>query len=199
MWLDALIAILCISTFLAVFEWATIHYKIPVKHSRKVVHLVTSLLVVGVALAFGWKLFVFLGLLFTVFLALARITRPFKSIEDKSSQSIGEVIFPLGVAIAASISQDIGSFIAVVLILGISDTLAYYIGSVVKSKRLLFQKTLAGTASFFVSALCISVFFFPLPIALALACATTLAELVSNKGFDNLTIPIVGALIVVLL
>ena len=71
------------------------------------------------------------------------------------------------------------------------------------------QKTMAGSFAFFITAFLISILFLSftnealkvsiLPAAIYLALGTTIAEGLTGKGYDNLTIPLAASLILFLL
>lgn len=187
-----------LGVFLAFMEWATIHFNIPRIHSRKIVHVGTSLLVILFAHLFGWSLFIFLGALFVVILGLIRLIHPLESISDRTKESLGEILFPLGVMIAASICQTQLSFLTTVLILGLADTFAFYIGNLVKSPQLIHGKTVAGSLAFFAIAFLISLASGNILLAFTLASVTMIAELMGTRGLDNVTVPCVAALVFLL-
>lgn len=196
---NGFVAVVCLGAFLAFMEWTTIHFNIPRMHSRKIVHVGTSLLVVLFAHLFGWSLFIFLGALFVIVLGLVRLIHPLESISDRTKESVGEILFPLGVMIAASICQTQQSFLIAILILGLADTVAFYIGCFVKSPQLIHGKTIAGSLAFFIVALIIGLTSGNVLLAFTLAAATTVAELTGTRGLDNVTVPCVAALVFLLL
>lgn len=193
--IDTALSLAIISVFLIAIEFFTIRFNIPRVHARKIVHTGSALLIVLVALLFDWRLFILLGPLFFVVLILARRFHPLESLRDRSDESFGEILFPFGVTVAVLLCPTQITFIIAVLILGISDTAAFYIGRAIKSPRLLHKKSVAGSLAFLVTAFVIALLSANLPLALGMAVATTLVELASPKGTDNLFIPSVAALL----
>ncbi|HEY2721333.1 MAG TPA: hypothetical protein VGI82_06395 [Chitinophagaceae bacterium] len=129
--------------------------------------------------------------------------------------SFGSILFPIPVYACFFISKHFNNdlfFYLPVSLLTISDTLAEWGGNKWKDHTIAFfhhQKTLAGSLCFAISSFLICVllvFYFvnaPAPVLIAycflLALITTLAELVTMKGFDNLTIPASASIILYLI
>lgn len=196
--IDINLSLAIISVFLVAVEFLTIRFNIPRIHTRKIVHTGSALLIVLVALLFDWRLFILLGPLFFIVLILARRFHPLESLRDRSNESFGEILFPLGVTVAALLCPTQITFVVTVLILGISDTAAFYIGRAIKSPRLLHKKSVAGSLAFFITAFIIALLSTNFPLAVSVAIVTTLVELASPKGTDNLSIPSVAALLFML-
>lgn len=127
------------------------------------------------------------------------------SIHGTQRVSWGSIVFPIPVFVCFLASKEWGNgvfFYLPVSLLTISDTLAELGGNKWGDRTLSFfhkQKTLAGSVCFAVSAFIICFFLFlhfsttsilPL-IENSFLCmiVTTLAELTTLKGFDNLTVP----------
>lgn len=176
-------------------EWLTIRFAIPGHHSRKIAHVGTALLVIIISLLFGWKLFILLGSAFVLVMLALYLFLPLKSLSHRHRESLGIVLFPLGVAVAAFITTSQEVFIALIAILGVADTLAYYIGTRIKSTRLALGKTVAGGVAFFVCTVIVLTFVASPQVAFGVALCLTLTELTSPFGIDNASIPIVGALL----
>lgn len=163
---------------------------------RKAVHVGMAALIIFFSLLFDYSIFIWLGIAFGILMLILRFTKPLKSLSDRHKQSYGEVFFPFGVTAAALFSHSTANFIAVISILGLADTAAYFIGGAVKSPKLLFSKTLAGsivcaTVTFLIALFVVQPVFAAL-VGLAVACI----EAVSPRGSDNLTIPIVSAALI---
>jgi len=193
--LDLIIIIVLLAVSLYLLELATVYFHLPKPLSRKIAHTGNSFLIIGLSLIFDWRLFVYVGLIFFCALLVLRFIHPLKSLSDRANESIGEIMFPLGIMLTALICQSQLDFIVAVLILGISDTVAFYIGSTFKSKVLLFQKTILGSTSFFVSAFVILLLASSPIVGLCIASCLTLVEFASPKGLDNLTVPVVAVLL----
>lgn len=180
------------------------------EYTRKFAHTLASLSSILFLLAFDS--FVYVLLLTIVFFLIFFLGRKFKWIKSFDSvdrKTAGTYLLPVGIFILFFITEMANNhihFILPVLILGISDPLAGYIGTLYKTNTpqivLLgrkFNKTWLGTFVFFLSALSIAVpvlFWYEvrgaslLYISLIIAGAAALLEAVSEGGIDNITVPV---------
>lgn len=180
--------------------------------TRKIAHFVAAISTLSFPLLFDshWYALV-LAVLFFFLLLLTRKTRYLKSIHDIDRESAGSYLLPLAIYLPFLISLALGDvflFLLPVLILAVSDPLAGLVGSsltagnpeiVIFSRKT--RKTLWGSSAFFASSLLISVAAVSastgrfdsksVAIALCIAVAATLTELLSPRGTDNLTVPLV--------
>jgi len=176
---------------------------------RKLIHLAFSLLLYfGTYLLeksfFTIILFVcFLSVSFWEFLRLKkspflpRFLRISSVLKRKEEDSLSDAwYYVLGILFASFMLWDVW-LRALILILGISDTLAYFVGKGLNGPRLFGQKTIYGSSSFFFSSLII-LYAMGLPnlvgIFQTILCALllTLSEVFFER--DNLSIPIVYTL-----
>lgn len=183
-------------------------FRLPAETSRKFLHVsggLTCLLLPGFFSSPWW----ILALTSSAFLLLFAtfLMKMLNSVHKTKRNSIGSVIFPIPVYfcfLAADILHNNLLFYLPVSLLAISDTSAEIAGTRWGHLTKQFfngQKTLAGTMAFFVTALiiCISwLSYFHLPIqsiiigTLVISIGAALAELVTLKGWDNLTIPVIA-------
>lgn len=116
----------------------------------------------------------------------------------------GEIFYPLGIMIAAIsfLPNDIGNFRIVILILGVSDLLANIIGTYLGSHSFnIFKckKTIEGSVAFFVSTLIILLIFQINPlIAIFISIIASLTEFLSPYGSDNLIVPVIVSVLLIL-
>jgi len=165
---------------------------------RKIGHVGMSLLVIAVGLIVGRHGVIEVSAFFALLLFFLHFFRPLKSISDRHSGSLGEVFFPIGVALTAFIAPTNADFVAAVLVLGLADTTAYFAGTRIKSPKLPFHKSIAGSLGFFVVASIILLFVTSWFWALPFAAALTIVEFLGAFGLDNLFIPVVAALLLYL-
>ncbi len=192
---------------------------------RKLGHVGLALIISTVAIFLSYKLFILIGLSLAI-IALILRQLPLKSLEPFKKDSYGEILFPLGVSLAAVlayasnfeiitqnqsiISYDTAIFITAVLILGLSDTAAFIAGKNIRSPKILGNKTLAGTIGFVISSVIILGFamslsgkvavdqiFTSIPAILFMSISLSIVELLSDKGSDNITIPIFTAILLI--
>jgi len=198
--------------FLGIVLASQLMYKASVstEKSRKFVH------VAGGTLALFLPLFIesheyVLGICSLAFLLLlvSRILKGLPGIHRTKRKSVGSIIFPIPIYIcfaAATDANDDMLFYIPVSLMTYSDTVAEWGGKKLgKYGRAIFggRKTVMGSLCFFASALVIisawpvdcgginfyvSMNNFTVPLKIALA--TTIVELISLNGWDNLTVPL---------
>ncbi len=188
-----------------------VHYKfsIPFLLSRKMTHIAGSVVSFTMPLLVSNIQAFFIVIAVTVFVFLSKKIRLFKSIHHEDGSSVGEVVYPLGIALSAILIWPISvlAFQGSCLVLGFSDGLAGYFGKKYgKRKYKLFggEKTIEGSTVFFLSTLTIFIsyqFIYGnsisvlgiLLIALYSIIITSL-EAILTGGWDNILIPIAAGL-----
>lgn len=201
-----------LSIFLGIFLLLTglthaLHHfgKIPSETTRKFLHVTGGLLALFLPLFFDshWLVLVmcFLALLL---LLVTYIGQWLPAVHKTSRKSFGSVLFPIPVYICFLVATTSGDFILFYLpisFLTVSDTVAEWSGQRWgKSSGLVMngQKSVAGSLGFAICSLILALawcFYFKIPSAhllitvLIVTAISTLAELVSTKGWDNLSVP----------
>ena len=184
--------------------------KVDVEYTRKLSHVASVLTAmfffpvffknVGYALA--------LSALFFVLLVVANVQKWLPSVDGVDRKTVGSYFLAFGVGATYYISvvfDNSMAFTLAMLIFAISDPLAGIIGAKwVKSKEIYGGKTIAGSLAFLFSALIICLFFFNsmfgnpmIALSLMVALTATVMELISTRGTDNFTIPLVVALMLI--
>jgi phytol kinase len=180
--------------------------KVDVEYTRKLSHVAAVFAAlfffpivfknVGYALA--------LAVLFFVLLAIANVQKWIPSVDGVDRKTGGSYFLAFGLGATYYISvlfENSTAFTLALLIFAISDPLAGIVGAKwIKSKTIYGGKTFAGSLSFLLSALiiCLLVFYFtygsPMTaLALMIALSATVTELISTRGTDNFTVPLVVA------
>lgn len=173
---------------LVLLELLTRKKNYPRELSRKTAHILAGLFAITMAFVLEFRVFIIITCLFTIFILLSYKASLLQSIHGVQRTTVGEIFFPLGI-LAGYIIAD-GSmpvYLASVLILTISDTLAGIIDTAVTSFLV-----------FFGSAFIILVFIFssqPILFLAAIAFILTLVEKISPFGIDNLSIPLIATLL----
>ncbi len=178
--------------------------------TRKLAHFLATLSTVTFPFLFDHHLYVLvLAVIFFALLFLSRKTRHLKSIHDIERKSLGSYLLPLAIYLTFLVSHILGNpflFILPILILAICDPVAGILGMnlmVYNHQIRIFKwklnKTSTGSIAFFVSSFIISIialYFYRMSfdpktfwVALLVASAGTLTEMLSWKGTDNLFIP----------
>ena len=144
-----------------------------------------------------------LSALFFLMLFIARRKRTLPSIDIVGRKTGGSYLLALGIGATYYISVVFDNnmlFTLPILIFAICDPLACIVGKKIKSKRIHNGKTTIGSFFFFLSSLVISLCYLTavryesvVMLSLMIALTTTLAEMLSTRGTDNLTIPLSAA------
>jgi phytol kinase len=209
---DLINSIILALMFLSLFAIAELLYhqtRLKGDDTRKVVHIGTGLLsmLFPIMLQSHW----FVLLLCTSFALILFLSLRFnllQSINAIERVSYGSLLYPLAVYISFRVYSDHRSYIYFylpVLIMALSDPIAAVFGKMWPYGKFYImgdKKTAVGCMAFFLSSVTISivqfsyflnnqhVFGFVLLAVCIIAAASTLAEAVSVKGLDNLTIPL---------
>lgn len=174
--------------------------------ARKFVHLLGSIAAIALLAVLSLQEIALLSSSFVFVMLIARKLGIPKSLFQVGRKSYGEVFFPLGVAGSALIAPSAPVYVAAMLILGVSDTVAAIVGGSFKSKVLVgyTNKTLLGSVAFFVSTLglIVSVNYFAglgmvISSILLLSLAVTAVEHILTWGADNLILPVAAAWLLV--
>ena len=189
-------------------------FKVNSEVSRKFMHVsggVLSLFFFSFFTSHWWVL-----LLCTIALLLLTVTffrDQLSGIHKTDRQSLGSLFFPIPVYICFFAATELNSgvlFYLPILLLTISDAVAEWGGKKWgKYSRSFFngQKTLMGSLCFAISAFIIScitliIFQTPVPysilISISVASIVSVIELISLKGWDNITVPISTLLVLIL-
>jgi len=185
--------------------------------SRKMVHVIVGIMVATCPLIFESNIQpITLAVIFIAVNVLALKSHAFKSMHATDRTTFGTVYFPIAFLILAAFFWEKPiTLILSLLVMTFSDTLASIVGGQEK-KPLKFtlwedEKSLQGSAAMFLSTTLIiyvgtdffawlfgAAFFLPLNVLIGCAAfvglMATLAEATSNKGSDNLSVPLVTAI-----
>ncbi len=194
-------------------------YHINAEYSRKFAHIFASLssLAFLATIQSHWYL-LFLGALFFLILYIGKRYHKLKSIDSVQRKTAGSYLLPIAIYTVFFIAEKSNSelfFILPILILGISDPLAGIFGTYFRTKTKQIKlagrpidKTILGSSIFFSATLLISLItlsFFEYPFGKLLAISITIAfidtfvEMVSVRGYDNLTVPLTTILLLFLM
>lgn len=186
-------------------------FKIKGEFTRKFAHFVSTLAVVPFPyiISSHWYVLI-LAFIFFVALFVTQYSKQLKSIHDIKRRSVGSYLLPLSIYVTflvASIHEVKFYYILPMLILAICDPIAAIMGMNIKKKNQNIiilgtntGKTIIGSSSFFLTSLiiCIIALYFNREVfdfktfwlAVLVSVISTMAELFSWRGSDNLTIPL---------
>lgn len=202
--LVALLSVAIVAGIVLVSERLWRQKKISGETARKLVHLT-----LGVVVAF-WPFFLnttWIVLLCAANLATQLFARRFSIIRggyDVKRKTVGEMLYPIGIAVCALFKPNKWIFLAAILHLGIADALAALVGTKYgKDNRYKVwgeTKSFAGSFAFLLTSMLIIVFvvqlspsglgYMILPALLWIPVITTLLEGVGVNGTDNITVPL---------
>ncbi|MGC9471402.1 MAG: phosphatidate cytidylyltransferase [Bacteroidales bacterium] len=186
--------------------------------TRKFAHFTATLSTIVLPYLFEDHWYVLaMAVFFFIILFISRNGTQLKSIHDIERKSVGSYVLPAAIYLTFLLSNLLENkflFILPMLILAICDPMAGILGLNLKKNNyhiringIRLEKTILGTLSFLVSSFLISIlalYFHRLTIdfktfwlALLIGVSSTLAELLSTKGFDNLLIPLSIILILI--
>jgi len=178
--------------------------KVDVEYTRKLSHVAAVFAAlfffpvvfknVGYALA--------LSALFFVLLAIANVQKWIPSVDGVDRKTGGSYFLAFGLGATYYLSdlfENRTAFTLALLIFAISDPLAGIVGAKwIKSKTIYGGKTFAGSLTFLLSALIICLILFNsvygnqmTALSLMIALTATVTELISTRGTDNFTVPLV--------
>jgi phytol kinase len=187
--------------------------------TRKLAHFLATLSTVTFPFLFDNHWYVFaLAVIFFLLLFFSRKRRYLKSIHDIDRKSLGSYLLPVAIYLTFLFSHLLDNkfmFILPILVLAICDPVAGILGmnlQVYNHQIRIFKwklnKTSTGSISFFIACFIISLialYFYRMSLdfktfglSMIIAMAGTLTEMFSWKGTDNLFIPMVVLLILVL-
>lgn len=184
---------------LVLFELVARRTKISKTAIRKVVHVGMCLLLIGLTFFFDYKVMILVGVFFTILLIAARRYFRLYSLRDRSDESWGEIFFPIGIGLTAAIATTQQIFIAGVLILAITDTIAFVVGRRFPGAyKITYNRTVAGSgAGLIATFIILAALGFPLLTSVIVTIGVTVGEIFSRRGADNLTLPGIAAILLV--
>jgi len=172
--------------------------------SRKATHIASGAIIMFFPEYLSVKQIVVMSVLFVVILVVSKV-RNILSLHVIKRFSWGEVYYPFSIGVLAllCLPDSVNAFYAGLLCLALSDAAAAMVGGVLPVKKLFFgnhQKSVGGLFGFFATTICIfSILFVPLGanffILIAIAIILSIAELFTFYGADNLSVPILAALL----
>ena len=208
-WIATFIALILILILLFIFEIASKKYGLKKSHSRKAVHFIVGILIcIASYLLISNVPILILALTFLFFDWWAIKTHHFTSIHQQA-QSLGTVFYPLAVFLLALLLwyNHKPIFIIAILIMVIPDSLAALVGEKYPERQVVLlkeKKSVQGAVTMFISTqvlVFIALYVFrenalsdSVIISIMIALLATASELLSIKGSDNLSVPVLSAL-----
>lgn len=190
---------------MAATEAASRRWHIEAELSRKAVHMASAVAAAGLPFVMSFPTVVVLALAFVPFMVVSRRVGLFPAVHEVERTTLGEVWFPLGVAVAAALVPHRPAFVFGVLVMGLSDAFASLAGRR-WGRRGYAVPVLGATKTYLGSAVFLGTTF---ALALAagagvasgmvVAAALTAVEGLLGRGTDNLVLPVAAAAVLRLL
>jgi phytol kinase len=170
--------------------------------TRRLVHVLGTVVALPLPVVLGVPVGVVLAIVLAAALAWSRRHATLESVHGVERATVGEVVFPLGIALAAVVAQDYAQYCLGVLVLGLADATAGWVGGRIGRpvRGWPAGKSLAGSTAFLLMTIALAAGFFIAQgddRALLLApsaLAVTLVEALLTRGWDNLAVPSATAL-----
>jgi phytol kinase len=188
---------------------------------RKIIHVVVGIQVAFWPWLLSFKEIGYITLLFVVVVVISRRLKLFKAILDIDRTSAGDVLFAVGIAAAAFLTNDKLIFCIAILHMAIADALAALMGrkfgKKTRFKIMGAEKSITGSIVFFVISFVLLMVYWNLhqmgsSIVIALdkqllyamisnlaALCLAVIEAISPYGTDNVTVPIATVVLLKLL
>lgn len=190
---------------LAGAEASSRRWKVGSELARKSAHVSSALVAATLPWFMSFPAVAVLALLFVPFMLLSRRLDLFPAVHAVERTTLGELWFPLGVAVVALAVPEREPYAFGVLVMGLSDAAAGIVGQRYGHRAFRIAgawKTYAGSAAFFLTTLALTLAALALtgslspvavPVACAVAAALTLVEASLGGGTDNLVLPVAAA------
>lgn len=204
--------IVAVVAFSAVFlgllagaEAASRRWKLGPELARKSAHVSSAAVAATLPWFMSFPAVAVLALLFVPFMLISRRLDLFPAVHAVERSTLGEMWFPLGIAVVALAVPDRGPYAFGVLVMGFSDAAASVVGQRYGNRafRVLGGwKTYAGSSTFFVTTLALTVATLArlgrfsvasVPVAVGVSGVLTVVEAAFGGGTDNLVLPVVAA------
>ena len=184
--------------FLVLVRWGHCLFYAKPENTRAILHMVGGVVFSFSPFLLSREAIIVLGIIFAIIIFFSKHFKFVEGIHGVERITWGEVLYPLGIALAAFLflPHDLLAFQFGVLVLGISDAVAALVGRNFGTlKFIVFQnkKTLEGSVAFFISVVVLMILFSPGAPALSffiIPFVLTLAEFILVYGFDDLLLPI---------
>ncbi len=190
LWSSGLILLTTLVVKYAIGKW-----QLHGETGRKILHLV-AVLTCGYVVQQSEKS-ISLAIIFFLFFLILLFIAHHKLLLPTIRKSYGIALFPLAFAILLLIPIHKEAILFGIVTLGISDALAGWAGQKLNAQKYVFlyeEKSWVGFFVFYISTVCISIFFIGFtPAIVVLALIPALSELFSYRGSDNLTVPLFAA------
>lgn len=190
-YLIAIIGFLGYGTLLGILEVLSRRFSLPAEYIRRVSHIFAAIFVAFFSLHLSALFLLTILIIFILIMRLSRSLKIFNHIHSVSRRTVGEELLPLGfIAAYLILDGETAKFIPTVLVVGLADPIT---GVVVQK----YKNNAFGILTFLIvttTILFLSSQLSPLAIIL-ISLLAAITERFSPYGSDNLSIPVLTALL----
>jgi len=202
----AVLVVIVVFAVLILAEYLSRFKKVHSEVTRKIVHILVGVFVAFWPFFLSWPQIQVLSLAFILVIFVSVKLNIFKAIHAVERNTSGEILFALSMFILSTFAQNQFVFMAAMLCLSLSDGLAALIGKKFGGKTAykIFgdTKSIVGSLVFFAVSIGVMSLFSTLSQAPAssillvwLPLILTIVENISRRGSDNITIPVISAVV----
>jgi len=195
--MNLILLLIIFSFILAASELLKLIFKLSSEVTRRLSHASAAVIASFLPIQTDLRTTLFLGLVFTVLMIVSKRNKLLSSIHDVKRESIGAVLFPIGIAVSALLFWETPKIFQIAcLVLGLSDSLAGFAGSMFGKWKYNFTglKTVEGYLIFGITTFFILLISGNNPKIISVvivSCVLMLTEGLSGGGWDNLTVPVI--------
>ncbi len=188
---------------LVLSEWMWRTKRLTGEFGRKFIHITVGTFVAFWPFFMSFRTIQIISLAFLVVVMMSRKLGVFKSVSTIDRRTWGDVMFAIGIGVAATLTASRWIFMAAILHLSLADGLAGVMGThwgkTNNYKVLGYKKSVLGTATFYIISVALIVAtlllaggerMFILPLAVFLPVAITFTENFGILGIDNILVPV---------
>lgn len=183
-------------------------FKVKSETTRKIMHIVSGTVVAILPIWLSLEEIAVLAFVFMLLLIISKSLSLLGSIHNVKRKTLGEVYFCIGILTTALVYDEILVFSYGVLIMALADGFASIVGERYGSTKLINNKSLQGSITFFLISLALSICFisfieidllFVILFSLVFSALLTILELLLGYGLDNLALPPLAASMMLIL
>jgi phytol kinase len=207
--LGIILSLFGILVLLVVTETLWIKKHLHVETARKIIHISTGVFIAFWPFWMSWRAIQIISLLMFLVIVVSHKFKIFNSIHGVSRLTKGELLYPLGIAIAAFVAPNPAIFTIAILNLALADGMASVIGhryGFFNGYKILgHKKSVMGTITFFfisslifTAGIAASSFvdsFSLLQVVVLFPLLLAAIENISWYGLDNITVPVTAILL----
>lgn len=210
--LAAFLSLVIIFVILAISELLWQKGRVRGEISRKIIHITVGTFIASWAFYMSFETIQLLSVALFAVVAASKMFHIFHSVHSVDRKTLGELLFPVGIGLAASLTQSPWVFAAAVAHMSLADGFAAIAGTLYLQRNKMAggykifrqTKTIVGSVTFYILSFVITaaaLYFSPgavvagLPILVFLPVCAAILENISVRGTDNLFVPLLVVIV----